>query len=118
MKDRLIKLLESAESAVYWNSEDKSFIEKIADHLLANGVIVPPVKVGQTVYRIVGEKVFESTITAIVSYGDGFRFNIDRYHLFNEKQISYGNNDGRNIYDMLFLTREEADRARKRREQA
>lgn len=40
MRDKLIKLLESAESAVYWNSSDKSFIEKIADHLIANGVTI------------------------------------------------------------------------------
>ena len=39
-ENRLIELLESAESAIYWNSEDKSFIEKIADHLIANGVTV------------------------------------------------------------------------------
>lgn len=40
---KLIELLESAESAVYWDSSDKGFIEKIADHLIANGVriIVP-----------------------------------------------------------------------------
>ena len=38
---RLIELLESAESAVYWNSSDKGFIEKIADHLIANGVTIP-----------------------------------------------------------------------------
>ncbi len=35
---KLIDLLESAESAVYWDSSDKGFIEKIADHLIANGV--------------------------------------------------------------------------------
>lgn len=38
MREKLIELLESAESAVYWNSSDKGFIEKIADHLIANGV--------------------------------------------------------------------------------
>lgn len=32
---------------------DYLYSEQIADHLLDNGVIVPPVKVGQTVYRIV-----------------------------------------------------------------
>ena len=37
-REKLIEILESAESAFYWNSEDKRFIEKIADHLLANGV--------------------------------------------------------------------------------
>lgn len=38
---KLIELLESAESAFYWNSSDKGFIEKIADHLIANGVTIP-----------------------------------------------------------------------------
>lgn len=37
-REKLIDLLEGAESAIYWNSEDKSFVEKIADHLIANGV--------------------------------------------------------------------------------
>ena len=37
-RERLIRVLESAESAVYWNSSDRSFIEKIADHLIAHGV--------------------------------------------------------------------------------
>ena len=46
MIDKLIELLESAESAIYWNSEDKSFIEKIADHLLANGVTINPAAPG------------------------------------------------------------------------
>lgn len=31
---------------------EQQFCEKIADHLLANGVIVPPCKVGDTVYSI------------------------------------------------------------------
>lgn len=39
-REKLVELLEAAESAVYWNSSDKSFIEKIADHLIANGVTV------------------------------------------------------------------------------
>ena len=39
-REKLIELLESAESAIYWNSDDNSFIQKIADHLIANGVTV------------------------------------------------------------------------------
>ena len=38
VRNRLVELLESAESAVYWSSSDKDFIEKIADHLIENGV--------------------------------------------------------------------------------
>ena len=40
-RGKLIELLESAESAVYWNSSDKGFIEKIANHLIDNGVTIP-----------------------------------------------------------------------------
>ena len=39
-REKLIDILESAESAVYWNSDDRGFIEKIADHMIANGVTV------------------------------------------------------------------------------
>ena len=46
MREKLIELLESAESAIYWNSSDKGFIEKIADHLIASGVTVPDTNVG------------------------------------------------------------------------
>lgn len=43
-KERLIELLADAGLCHY---------DTIADHLLANGVIVPPCKVGDTVYSIV-----------------------------------------------------------------
>ncbi len=39
-REKLIELLESAESTIYWDSSDKGFIEKIADHLIANGVTI------------------------------------------------------------------------------
>ena len=54
MREKLIELLESAESAFYWDSSDKSFIEKIADHLIANGVTlcVTDIKVGDKVYAL------------------------------------------------------------------
>lgn len=38
-KETLLNVLESAESAIYWNSSDKGFIEKVADHLIANDVV-------------------------------------------------------------------------------
>ena len=38
-EEKLIKILESAESAFYWDSADKSFVEKIADHLIENDVV-------------------------------------------------------------------------------
>lgn len=48
MRDRLIELLRNAPHP------DISGDEAIADYLLANGIIVPPCKVGDTVYRTIG----------------------------------------------------------------
>lgn len=47
-RERLIELLQE------WGNEENDSVraESIADYLLENGVIVPPVKVGQTVYGI------------------------------------------------------------------
>jgi hypothetical protein len=47
MRDRLARLLSEAEGLV---NNDLPTVEQIADYLLANGVIVPPCKVGQTVW--------------------------------------------------------------------
>ena len=45
-KERLTRLIQESVSgcAEYW-------AQKIAEHLIDNGVIVPPVKIGQTVYE-------------------------------------------------------------------
>lgn len=47
MRDRLVELLEQAEGQV---NNDVPSLESIADHLIENGVIVPPCKVEDTVY--------------------------------------------------------------------
>lgn len=52
MKETLIELIQNAVGGCARN-----WAEVIADHLIANGVIVPPVKVGQTVYKISRNKV-------------------------------------------------------------
>lgn len=56
MRDRLVELLQNfADGTVTGNGTivDRTKVEDVADFLLANGVIVPPCKVGDTVYRIV-----------------------------------------------------------------
>ena len=37
-KEKLVEILERVESAFYWSGADKGFIEKIAAHLIDNGV--------------------------------------------------------------------------------
>jgi hypothetical protein len=51
MRERLIRLLQEAEGqAAYYDGDDAYGVA--ADFLLDNGVIVPPVKMGQTVYDV------------------------------------------------------------------
>lgn len=66
MRERLVELL-----------GDYLYAEQIADHLLENGVIVPPVKLGQTVYKIEHRQgsrvkfVKETTISRIAIDNEG-----------------------------------------------
>ena len=58
-RERLVELLKQTchckdEDCSNCSSNGICFTYKDADHLLENGVIVPPVKVGQTVYYIGG----------------------------------------------------------------
>lgn len=53
MRDRLIKLLQEFADGTYSSNGyivDNTQVDDVADHLLANGVIVPPCKVGDTLY--------------------------------------------------------------------
>ena len=50
-RDRLIELIQNSV-----NGCARHWAEIIADYLLANGVIVPPCKVGDTVYRVMADK--------------------------------------------------------------
>ncbi len=56
MRDRLASLLSEAEGLV---NNDLPTVEQIADYLIEHGVIVPPCKVGDTVYCIFRGKVTE-----------------------------------------------------------
>jgi hypothetical protein len=93
-KFKMTKLL--IDAGVTW------YPAQVADHLLANGVIVPPISVGQTVYRVytrswVGEdKVCELNIS--------------------NRGICYVDDKGREtlcdkIGKTVFLSREDAEKA-------
>lgn len=61
-REKLIELLDIA----FLDSDDNYGIpnrEQVADHLLANGVVVLPYKVGDTVYAIYGGKVYECRVS-------------------------------------------------------
>lgn len=117
MRNRLIELLRqidfdfSEESVCA--SEDgykgaPDFAEFFADHLLAEGVIVPPCKVGQTVYAVSnyygGEwRIYECRVDNFTAY---------KTNIFMSISDREGYNFGANICEigkMVFLTREEAE---------
>lgn len=114
MRDRLIELLYT----VHFKENGGRPIEQIADHLLANGVIVPPCKVGQTVYH------FSRDLGAVFPY---FVENLDISSMGkNETYWSYEANfhdeetdelideidfDLDDIGKTVFLTRDEAEKA-------
>ena len=133
MRDRLIELLQeaSAEAGKHFRETTKKVLaekgrfnskedidcrniyEVEADHLLANGVIVPPCKVGDKVYVVdytrLGNMIFECEIEEIshFSYGTYYYLNwglhIPRFKACQEN--SFGKT--------VFLTREEAEQALK-----
>ena len=54
MRERLVELLKNFADGTYTSNGiivDGTRVDDVSDYLLANGVIVPPCKVGQTVYQ-------------------------------------------------------------------
>lgn len=109
MRDRLIELRRQAMKHARNANCDIEREMMFADYLLDNGVIVPPCKVGDTVYRIFNEKVVELRVIAIPMH-------LSTSGCFSS--VTAQNNRGASIsidYNdfgkTTFLTREEAERA-------
>ena len=107
MRDRLIELIDKALDK--HTSTIENYVhpvqEWIADYLLENGVIVPPVRVGQKVYYAIEsiEAIAEGRICEIiVAEGEVFvNFTLQGWF----SQISHIGEIGKTV----FLTREEAE---------
>lgn len=97
-KDRLINLIQNAVSGCARN-----WAEVIADHLLANGVIVPPCKVGDAVYMIC----WDDGIEPFIEEDKIIKVSTQKFWL----KYCYFNYD--DIGKTVFLTREEAKAALK-----
>ncbi len=114
-RERLVELLKQTchckdEDCSNCSSNGICFTYKDADHLLENGVIVPPVKVGQTVYYIGGiyngiRPIRSGTIEGIVITPKGV----------SELWINGGNGIYylRTTKENFYLTKEEAEKALK-----
>ena len=112
MRDRLIELcgyaIESCKSSLCADCEHNNIDYPncmgvhFADYLLENGVIVPPCKVGDTVYETDGVRIYESTIDEVTYYTNNVIYYTSGV-AFDETAIGHS----------VFLTREEAERALK-----
>ena len=115
MRERLIELLKMVE---YQYTEIHSIMtQNVADFLLQKGVIVPPCKVGQTVYKVVNDKRVKKPYKCKVI---GFWYSEDE-HCNNVHLVRYING----VFDCsfsvpftdfgktVFLTKEEAEQALK-----
>ena len=109
MRDRLIELLMDSEA--FNDADGKADAKHIANHLLANGVIVPPCKVGDVVYQVTRNFISEFRVrfVEIATCGNLFLHTdlisgiIYTGEVFSESDIG----------KTVFLTREEAERALK-----
>lgn len=88
----------------------------VAEHLLANGVIVPPCKVGDIVYMVTpGGRIHEKKVLGFASVvGLNLRDEIWVKHSFTCESALVFNED--DIGKTVFFTREEAEQALKEKE--
>ena len=106
MRDRLTEMIQNAVGGCARN-----WAQVIADHLLANGVIVPPCKVGQTVYSIVEG-------INLVLVGEVYEYVVGREHfVFRSTRKGYFTLDFTeiDIGKTVFLSREEAEKSLRER---
>ena len=114
MRDRLIGLIEQGRTN-YFRDNRTTICESIADYLLAKGVIVPPCKVGDTVYFLHYGEILEATV---ISVEVNYYTNPQLWLTIEYYTKSFGRNSYKSRIDLMlnktvFLTKEEAERALK-----
>ena len=106
-RERLIELLNKSCEERGWMMNGAGII---ADYLLANGVIVPPCRVGQELYFIktffsLADDPLKQKVCGMKTYSDDMKFTFvtASQRCFDEDKLG----------KTVFLTREEAERALK-----
>lgn len=110
-RKRLIELLNEATFGV--NTQTladhlkKETIERVADYLIANNVVVLPLKVGSVIYRLdlINNKIIDWTIARIDIYEDEVVYCDDCFNVFTDEE--FGVSGG------VYLSREDAENALK-----
>jgi hypothetical protein len=98
-RERLVEMLNE------WGNKENDGVraESIADYLIANGVILPPCKVGNTIYQTDGVRIYASTIHEITYTASKVIF-VTENTVFDEQAIN----------NSIFFTPEEAEKALER----
>lgn len=117
MRDRLIDILaKSGASFEYATPED------VADHLLAEGVLVPKAKIGDTIYVIPSKVNYNLNILHKMSRNNRVYEQVVKYISIYPSDYMLHTCDGlysvigKGYKDTWFLTKEEAERALERSE--
>jgi hypothetical protein len=116
-RDRLIELILKSEILCDTCGENSNTYcaEALADYLLANGVIVPPCKVGDKIYMLVTRK------TTSFEYPNGKMKRVENQHTFIKETYLTKLNFFKVIDSFsktVFLTKEEAEQALAERSEA
>ena len=115
MRDKLIEFIDEFREMDAPN-DGRNWAEHFADHLLANGVIVPPICIGQKVYTIGWcDNVEECEVVAVKyeAYVDESRWRfVARLGMASDIAFTDDEIFGKTV----FLTREEAEKALAERE--
>ena len=109
MRDRLIELLIKSGA-----SFERALPEEIADYLIANGVIVPSMRLGQICFTPCEwrKEVDACKVSSIMQKADGsWNIRITNFHYRSVFEITPDK-----IGKTVFLTREEAEKALERSE--
>ena len=118
MRDRLIELIEKEIDTKATGIN----VEWLADHLIKNGVIVPPCKVGDVVYyvsdspiniSVQANTIYEAHIPRIVTTKYGTTLVIQIHNTYGVTEIPDINDFGKTV----FLTRGEAEAKLKERKE-
>lgn len=109
MRDRLIELL--LESEQFNGADGKADANTIADHLLENGVIVPPYRCGTVVYVVRSQTSNGKNLYMRKERIDHYRmFNNGTFMIFESGRCSVRNDQWNRC---VFVTPEEAEQALK-----
>ena len=113
-RDRLIELLDQEQHQGLSTETGVNYIPNsaLADHLLANGVIVPPCPIGAKIYMLVTRK------TTSFEFPNGKMQRIENQHTFIKETYLTKSNFFKVIDDFgktVFLTKEEAERELRKR---